>query len=134
MNKFLLFNELLRKSNRCFEKKEYINALKYINQAIFLNLTLSNQKIRELYELRGNIKIQMNQHLDSIGDFNKAISLDPKNPSLYFYRGFALCALDDKEGAFKEDGTKVSLVQSNIDTARTELAKEDYKWKRQNDG
>ena len=41
--------------------------------------------------------------------------------------------IDDKEGAFKEDGTKVNLVQSNIDAARTELAKEDYKWKRQNE-
>ena len=113
MNKFLLFNELLRKSNRCFAKKKYLIALKYINQAIFLNLTLSNQKIRELYELRGNIKIQMNQYLDCIGDFNKAISLDPKNPSLYFYRGFALCVLDEKEGALKDFNKLIEFEPDN---------------------
>jgi hypothetical protein len=29
--------------------------------------------------------------------------------------------IDDDLGAFKEDGTKITLVQSAIDTARTEL-------------
>ena len=113
MNKFLLFNELLRKSNRCFEKKDYIVALKYINQAIFLNLTLSNQKISEIYELRGNIKTQMNQHHDSIRDFDKAISLDPKNPSLYFYRGFALCVLDEKERALGDFNKLIEFEPDN---------------------
>ena len=38
--------------------------------------------------------------------------------------------IDNVTGAFKQDGTQINLVQSKIDTARTELAKEDYKWKR----
>ena len=32
--------------------------------------------------------------------------------------------IDDKEGAFKADGTKITLVQSNIDAARTTLNNE----------
>ena len=39
--------------------------------------------------------------------------------------------INDDTGAFKEDGTKVTLVQSDIDAARVELAKEDYKGKRE---
>ena len=38
--------------------------------------------------------------------------------------------IDDSLGAFDKDGNKVTLVQSNIDAARVELAKLDYKAKR----
>ena len=38
--------------------------------------------------------------------------------------------IDDGLGAFDSSGNKVTLEQSKIDAARTELAKEDYKWKR----
>ena len=38
--------------------------------------------------------------------------------------------IDDSLGAFDKDGNKVTLVQSNIDAARVELAKLDYKYKR----
>ena len=38
--------------------------------------------------------------------------------------------IDDGAGAFDASGNKVTLEQSKIDAARTELAKEDYKWKR----
>ena len=41
--------------------------------------------------------------------------------------------IHDDEGAFKEDGTKIDLVQSEIDAARAELAKLDYKRKRANE-
>ncbi len=39
--------------------------------------------------------------------------------------------IDDGAGAFDSSGNKITLVQSNIDAARVELAKLDYKWKRQ---
>tara|TARA_R100000781_G_scaffold32988_2_gene23995 strand:+ start:526 stop:804 length:279 start_codon:yes stop_codon:yes gene_type:complete len=32
-----------------------------------------------------------------------------------------------------KDGNKVDIVQSNVDAARVELAKLDYKWKRANE-
>ena len=38
--------------------------------------------------------------------------------------------IDDGTGAFDKDGKKVTLVQSNIDAARVELAKLDYQAKR----
>ena len=47
------------------------------------------------------------------------------------YKAYAnVVTIDDTAGAFDKDGNKVTLVQSNIDAARVELAKEDYKWKR----
>jgi len=39
-------------------------------------------------------------------------------------------SIDDGTGAFDSSGNKITLEQSKIDAARTELAKEDYKWKR----
>ena len=84
-----------------------------LNKAISLDLPLSNQKKSEAYELIGSIKIQMNRHLDSISDFNKAISLNPKNASLFFYRGMALCVLDDKEGALKDFNQLIKFEPNN---------------------
>ena len=40
-------------------------------------------------------------------------------------------SIDDGTGAFDSSGNKITLVQSNIDAAKVELAKLDYKWKRQ---
>tara|TARA_E500000305_G_C3928956_1_gene191837 strand:- start:30 stop:305 length:276 start_codon:yes stop_codon:yes gene_type:complete len=42
----------------------------------------------------------------------------------------SVVTVDDTAGAFDKDGNKVTLVQSNIDAARVELAKLDYKAKR----
>ena len=39
--------------------------------------------------------------------------------------------IDDGTGAFDSSGNKVTLEQSKIDAARTELAKLDYQWKRE---
>lgn len=38
--------------------------------------------------------------------------------------------IDDSTGAFKADGTQITLEQSKIDAARVELAKLDYQLKR----
>ena len=45
------------------------------------------------------------------------------------YSGVVI-SIDDSKGAFDKDGNKVTLEQSKIDAARTELAKLDYKIKR----
>ena len=47
----------------------------------------------------------------------------------------SIVTIDDsfKTYGLDKDGNKVDLVQSEIDAARTELAKLDYKWKRAND-
>ena len=113
MNKFFLYEDVFKKGEKYYQEKKYSLALDMLNKAISLDLPLSNQKKSEAYELIGSIKIQMNRHLDSISDFNKAISLDPKNPSLYFYRGFALCVLDDKEGALKDFNKLIEFEPDN---------------------
>ena len=44
------------------------------------------------------------------------------------YKAYAECvSIKDGVGAFKEDGTQITLVQSVIDNARTELDKLKYK-------
>tara|TARA_B100000242_G_C43040914_1_gene485639 strand:+ start:1945 stop:2334 length:390 start_codon:yes stop_codon:yes gene_type:complete len=113
MNKFFLYEDFFKKGEKYYQDKKYYLALYMLNQAISLDLPLTNQKKAEAYELIGSIKIQMNRHLDSISDFNKAISLDPKNASLFFYRGNALCVLDDKEGALKDFNQLIKFEPNN---------------------
>ena len=55
------------------------------------------------------------------------------------YKAYSDCVrIDDSVGAYKEDGTQITLEQSKIDTARTELdteaAKVKYKTDRTTDG
>ena len=48
------------------------------------------------------------------------------------YKVYPDCVrIDDSTGAFKADGTKITLVQSDIDAARIELDKLKYKDTRQ---
>ena len=59
--------------------------------------------------------------------YDSSMSLDHEA----IYKAYAnVVTIDDTAGAFDKDGNKVTLVQSNIDAAKIELAKEDYKWKR----
>ena len=39
--------------------------------------------------------------------------------------------IDEGTGAFDASGNKITIEQSKVDAARTELAKLDYQWKRQ---
>ena len=112
MNKFFLFDDFLEKAEINYKNKKYDIALENINKAIAFDLPVSNLKKADAFELRGNIKIQMNQHLDAIGDFNKSIIINPRNPSLYFYRGMSLIVLNDKEGAL-HDFTKLIKFEPN---------------------
>ena len=73
MNKFLLFKYLFGKAQDCYERKEFMIALKYLNETIFFSFSLPSKFISDTYELRGLIKMHLNQHMESIIDFNKAI-------------------------------------------------------------
>ena len=47
------------------------------------------------------------------------------------YKAYSDCVrIDDSTGAFKADGTKITLVQSDIDAARVELNKLKYQEQR----
>ena len=63
--------------------------------------------------MRGNIKTKLSFYFDSINDFNKAIRLDPENASLFFYRGMALCVLDDKDGALNDFNQLIKFEPNN---------------------
>ena len=78
-----------------------------------MELPLSKQKKVEAYELRGNIKTKLSYYLDSINDFNEAIRLDSNNASLFFYRGMALCVLDDKDGALNDFNQLIKFEPNN---------------------
>jgi len=102
INKFFLYDNLIQKAEIYYKRRKYHLALDIVNEAISLELPLSKQKKVEAYELRGNIKTKLSYYFDSVNDFNKAIRLDPENASLFFYRGMALCVLDDKDGALND--------------------------------
>ena len=86
MNKFLLFKYLFAKAQDCYDRKEFMIALQYLDETIFLSFSLPKKFISDTYELRGIIKMNLNQSMGSVIDFNKAIILSPRNASLYFYR------------------------------------------------
>tara|TARA_Y100000589_G_C27045699_1_gene585060 strand:- start:71 stop:457 length:387 start_codon:yes stop_codon:yes gene_type:complete len=102
MNKFLLFKYLFEKAEDCYDRKEFMIALQYLNEVIFLSFALPNNFISNAYELRGIVKINLNQHMGSIIDFNKAIHLYPKNSSLYFYRCLCYAVLSKYDDAIKD--------------------------------
>ena len=113
INKFFLYDNLIQKAEIYYKRRKYHLALDIVNEAISLELPLSKQKKVEAYELRGNIKTNLSYYLDSINDFNKAIRLDSKNASLFFYRGMALCVLDDKDGALNDFNQLIKFEPNN---------------------
>ena len=113
MNKFFLYDNLIQTTEIYYKQRKYHLALDIVNEAISLELPLSKKKKVEAYELRGNIKTQLNYYFDSINDFNKAIRLDPENASLFFYRGMALCVLDDKDGALNDFNQLIKFEPNN---------------------
>ena len=113
INNFFLYDNLIQKAEIYYKRRKYHLALDIINEAISLELPLSKQKKVEAYELRGNIKTKLSYYFDSINDFNKAIRLDPENASLFFYRGMALCVLDDKDGALNDFNQLIKFEPNN---------------------
>ena len=83
MNKFFQFNELYNKACQFYERNAYIVSLEYLNEAISLDIAISSTRLSKTFELRGLVRMQLKQYLASIIEFNKAINLDSKNPSLY---------------------------------------------------
>ena len=102
MNKFLLFKYLFAKAQDCYDRKEFRIALQYLNETIFLSFSLPKKFISDSYELRGIIKMNLNQYIGSVIDFNKAINLSPRNASLYFYRYLSHSVLSQYDEAIAD--------------------------------
>ncbi len=67
-------------------------ALEDINQAISLN-----QRLPGAYSIRGTLKIQLEDYLEAISDFDKALTIDPRDTHALFNRGLAYFNLGMKE-------------------------------------
>ncbi|MDR3666102.1 MAG: tetratricopeptide repeat protein [Ignavibacteriaceae bacterium] len=67
------------------------------NQAIEFNPSLA-----EVYVNRGDLRINLNQYIDAIQDYNMAIKLDPNCALAYYNRANSKYFLGDDEGANKD--------------------------------
>ena len=122
MNKFFQFNELYDKAWQFYQRKAYIVSLEYLNEAISLDLTISSIRLSKIFELRGLVRMQLKHYLASIIDFNKAINLDSKNPSLYYYRHLSHSVLSQYEEAI-EDCKRLIILEPE-DESHSENLKE----------
>ena len=55
----------------------------------------------------------MNNLLDAIGDYSKAIELNDDNENLFFLRGLAKYKLDDYQGALADYSKEIELNPRN---------------------
>lgn len=120
MNKFFWLNELYDKAWQFYQRKAYIVSLEYLNEPISLDLTISSISLSKTFKLRGLVRMQLKQYLASIIDFNKAINLDSKNPSLYYYRHLSHSVLSKYEEAI-EDCKRLIILEPKDERHRKNL-------------
>ena len=103
MNKFSKFNEYVELGKVFKECEAYLIALKHFDNALELSyLPINKNRIVEVYDLRGNTKIFLGRYGDAIIDYNKAIKIEPHNPYLFFWRGFAFEIMQEYQQATKD--------------------------------
>ena len=110
MNKFLKFNEYVELGKVFKECEAYLIALKHFDNALELSyLPINKNRIVEVYDLRGNTKIFLSRYEDAIFDYNLAIEIDPHNPYLFFWRGFAFEVMQEYQQASKDLSNSLKL-------------------------
>ena len=110
MNKFLKFNEYVELGKVFKECEAYLIALKHFDNALeLIHLPINKNRIVEVYDLRGNTKIFLSRYGDAIIDYNKAIEIDPHNPYLFFWRGFAFDVMQQYQQATKDLSISLKL-------------------------
>ena len=120
MNKFFRFNELYDKAWQFYERNAYIVSLEYLNEAISLDLAISSTRLSKTFELRGLVKMQLKKYQKGIIDFNRAINLNSKNPSLYYYRYLSHSVLSQYEEAI-QDCKKLIILEPKNESHRKNL-------------
>ena len=113
MNKFFQFNDLYNKAEYFYEIKAYLSSLAYLNKALSFDLPISEVRLSEAFELRGLVKMQLNQYVTSIIDFNNGIKLNPEKASIYYYRHLAHSVISQYEEAI-EDCKKLISLEPNV--------------------
>ena len=110
MNKFFKFNEYVELGKVFKEFEAYLIALEHFDNALELSyLPINKNRIVELYDLRGNTKIFLSRYRDAIIDYNKGIEIDPHNPYLFFWRGFAFEVMKEYQQATKDLSISLKL-------------------------
>ena len=110
MNKFFKFNEYVELGKVFKECEAYLIALKHFDNALeLIYLPINKNRIVEVYDLRGNTNIFLSRYGDAIIDYNKAIEIDPHNPYLFFWRGFAFDVMQQYQQANKDLSISLKL-------------------------
>ena len=110
MNKFFKFNEYVELGKVFKECEAYLIALEHFDNALELSyLPINKNRIVEVYDLRGNTKIFLGRYGDAIVDYNKAIKIEPHNPYLFFWRGFAFEVMQEYQQARKDLSISLKL-------------------------
>ena len=110
MNKFFKFNEYVELGKVFKECEAYLTALEHFDNALELSyLPINKNRIVEVYDLRGNTKVFLSRYEDAIIDYNKAIEIDPHNPYLFFWRGFAFEVMQEYQKAIKDLSISLKL-------------------------
>ncbi|QKX05844.1 hypothetical protein HN014_13310 [Aquimarina sp. TRL1] len=78
------------------EEGNFTKALRYSNASILLNPKL------EYYELRAQIKRDLDDIEGAIEDYNICINMTPNEGNLYKHRGILKVALEDYSGAYED--------------------------------
>ena len=110
MNKFFKFNQHIEIGKVFKDSEAYLIALEHFDKALELSyLPINKNRILEVYDLRGNTKIFLSRYGDAIIDYNKAIEIDPHNPYLFFWRGFASEVMQEYQQASKDLSISLKL-------------------------
>jgi len=68
----------------------------------YTKVIISEPNNAQAYDMRGLVKITLNDPTGAIMDFTKAIKIDPKNTEFYFHRGIAKLDLKNYTGALED--------------------------------
>ncbi len=120
MNRFFQFNDLYDKAEQFYERKLYLISLEYLNRALSFELPISITRLSKAFALRGLVRMQLNQYLASIIDFNKAINLNPRDASLYYYRHLSHSVLSQYDEAI-EDCKKLVFLEPEDESHKESL-------------
>ena len=120
MNKFFQFNDLYTTAEHFYEIKAYLSCVAHLNEALSFELPLSEIRLSEAFELRGLVKMQLNQYLASIIDFNNGIKLNPDKGSIYYYRHLAHSVIS-QYGAAIDDCKKLISLEPDVESHHESL-------------
>jgi tetratricopeptide (TPR) repeat protein len=102
--------ELTQRAIDFYEKRDYMEAIVYLNKAIELD-----PKYAQAYLVRGNIKSEFEDFHGAMKDYNQALEYNPKMSEAFFERGNAKMKLQDYYGAIADFSSTIALNENHIE-------------------